>query len=77
MLRWRQNAKVLGPPELREQAESRLALLRDRHANGFEPAKTVDRPLREAPAPRPAPTAAARPRSAPSASPGWSPSPAC
>jgi proteasome accessory factor C len=50
VLRWRQNARVLGPDELREEAESRLALLHDRHRNGgFEPAKTVDRPLREAP----------------------------
>jgi predicted DNA-binding transcriptional regulator YafY len=50
VLRWRQNAQVLGPDELREEAESRLALLHDRHRNGgFEPAKTVDRPLREAP----------------------------
>ncbi len=46
VLRWRQNTRVLDPPDLRERAESRLALLRDRHANGFEPAKTVDRPLR-------------------------------
>jgi predicted DNA-binding transcriptional regulator YafY len=49
VLRWRQNAQVLGPDELREEAESRLGLLQDRHQNGFEPAKTVDRPLREAP----------------------------
>jgi proteasome accessory factor C len=46
VLRWRQNAKVLDPPALREKADTRLALLRDRHANGFKPAKTVDRPLR-------------------------------
>ena len=46
VLRWRQNARVLDPPDLRERAEHRLALLRDRHANGFEPAKTVERPLR-------------------------------
>jgi proteasome accessory factor BC len=46
VLRWRQNAKVLDPPALRDQADTRLALLRDRHANGFVPAKTVDRPLR-------------------------------
>ncbi len=51
VLRWRQNAKVLDPEGIREQAESRLALLRDRHENGFEPAETVERPLR-APAPR-------------------------
>ncbi len=46
VLRWRQNAKVLDPPTLRDEAETRLVLLRDRHANGFKPAKTVDRPLR-------------------------------
>ena len=50
VLRWRQNAQVLGPDELRAEAESRLGLLQDRHRNGgFEPAETVDRPLREAP----------------------------
>ncbi|HEX6229023.1 MAG TPA: WYL domain-containing protein [Solirubrobacterales bacterium] len=49
VLRWRQNAQVLGPDELRKEAESRLGLLQERHLNGFEPAKTVDRPFREAP----------------------------
>jgi proteasome accessory factor BC len=49
VLRWRQNAEVLGPEELREEAEGRLGTLHARHENGFEPAKTVDRPLREAP----------------------------
>ena len=49
VLRWRQNACVLGPDELREEAESRLGLLHERHHNGFEPAEIVDRPLREAP----------------------------
>src|SRR3954452_10977622 len=49
VLRWRQNAQVLEPGELREEAESRLGLLHDRHHNGFEPAEIVDRPLREAP----------------------------
>ncbi|HEX2708612.1 MAG TPA: WYL domain-containing protein [Solirubrobacterales bacterium] len=49
VLRWRQNAQVLGPDDLREEAESRRTLLRDRHENGFEPAKVVDRPLRDAP----------------------------
>jgi proteasome accessory factor C len=49
VLRWRQNAQVLGPDELREEAEGRLGLLHDRHQNGFEPAETVDRPLREVP----------------------------
>ncbi len=47
VLRWRQNAQVLGPDELREEAEGRLGLLHERHHNGFEPAKTVERPLRE------------------------------
>jgi proteasome accessory factor BC len=49
VLRWRQNAAVLAPAELREETERRLALLHDRHHNGFEPAPTVERPLREAP----------------------------
>ncbi len=49
VLRWRQNAAVLGPGELREEAEGRLGTLHARHENGFEPAKTVERPLREAP----------------------------
>jgi proteasome accessory factor C len=49
VLRWRQNAEVLGPDELREEAESRLGLLHERHDNGFQPAEIVDRPLREAP----------------------------
>jgi proteasome accessory factor BC len=49
VLRWRQNAQVLGPDELRAEAESRLGLLHERHENGFQPAEIVDRPLREAP----------------------------
>jgi proteasome accessory factor BC len=49
VLRWRQNAQVLGPEELREEAESRLGLLHERHRNGFQPAKIVDRPLPEPP----------------------------
>jgi proteasome accessory factor C len=49
VLRWRQNAQVLGPEELRAEAEGRLGLLQDRHQNGFEPAEIVERPLREAP----------------------------
>jgi predicted DNA-binding transcriptional regulator YafY len=49
VLRWRQNARVLEPDELREEADGRLGLLHSRHENGFEPAKTVERPLREAP----------------------------
>ena len=49
VLRWRQNAQVLAPDELRGEAESRLGMLHERHRNGFQPAKIVDRPLREAP----------------------------
>ncbi len=49
VLRWRQNAQVLGPDELRAEAEERLGLLQDRHKNGFEPAEIVKRPLRDAP----------------------------
>jgi proteasome accessory factor BC len=49
VLRWRQNAQVLGPDELRVEAESRLGLLHERHDNGFQPAEIVDRPLREVP----------------------------
>jgi proteasome accessory factor C len=49
VLRWRQNAQVLAPEELRREAESRLGLLHERHHNGFEPAEIVDRPLREGP----------------------------
>ncbi|HWB68555.1 MAG TPA: WYL domain-containing protein, partial [Solirubrobacterales bacterium] len=49
VLRWRQNVQVLGPEGLRGEVDSRLSLLQDRHHNGFEPAKVVDRPLREAP----------------------------
>jgi proteasome accessory factor BC len=49
VLRWRQNAQVLGPDALRTEAESRLGLLHERHDNGFQPAEIVDRPLREAP----------------------------
>jgi predicted DNA-binding transcriptional regulator YafY len=49
VLRWRQNAEVLAPDELREEAETRLGLLLDRHQNGFEPAEIVARPLRDTP----------------------------
>jgi predicted DNA-binding transcriptional regulator YafY len=49
VLRWRQNAQVLAPEDLREEVDGRLALLRARHENGFEPAEIVDRPLRDAP----------------------------
>jgi predicted DNA-binding transcriptional regulator YafY len=49
VLRWRQNAQVLAPEELRMEAESRLDLLHERHRNGFSQAKTVERPPPEAP----------------------------
>lgn len=49
VLRWRANAQVLAPDDLREEAEKRRELLRERHENGFKPAKIVDRPLRETP----------------------------
>jgi len=36
VLRWRQNASVLGPARLREVARERTALLRDRHLEPFD-----------------------------------------
>ena len=42
VLRWRQNAEVLDPPELRDLAEERISLLRDRHVNGFKIAATTE-----------------------------------
>lgn len=44
VLRWRQNAEVLGPPELRAVAEERINLLRDRHLEGFTVAEPADEP---------------------------------
>jgi proteasome accessory factor C len=38
VLRWREHAAVIGPPELAEQAAERLALLRERHDGEFETA---------------------------------------
>jgi proteasome accessory factor BC len=49
VLRWRQNAQVLAPDDLREKAEKRRELLLQRHENGFRPAEVVDRPLEEQP----------------------------
>jgi proteasome accessory factor C len=49
VLRWRQNAQVLAPDGLREEAEKRRELLLARHENGFRPAEVVDRPLEEQP----------------------------
>jgi proteasome accessory factor C len=47
VLSWRENARLLDPPELAAEAEERLALLRDRHRDEFGVAKTVKRPLAE------------------------------
>jgi proteasome accessory factor BC len=50
VLRWRQHATVLDPPELAEEVEERLELLAGRHAGDFEPADSV----RTVPPPAPA-----------------------
>ena len=47
VLGWRQNAELLEPADLREEVQRRLSLLRERHLNGFEPAKTLDHPMAE------------------------------
>jgi proteasome accessory factor BC len=47
VLSWRENARLLDPPELAAEADERLALLRDRHRKEFDVAKTVRRPLAE------------------------------
>jgi proteasome accessory factor BC len=47
VLSWRENARLLDPPELAAEAGERLALLRDRHREEFDVAKTVRRPLAE------------------------------
>lgn len=49
VLRWRANARVLAPDDLKAEAEERVDTLRSRHVNGFQPAEVVDRPLRDAP----------------------------
>jgi proteasome accessory factor BC len=49
VLRWRANAQVLAPDDLRAETEARVDTLRNRHINGFEPAEVVDRPLRDQP----------------------------
>ncbi len=45
VLSWRENARLLDPPELATEADERLALLRDRHRTEFDVAKTVRRPV--------------------------------
>jgi predicted DNA-binding transcriptional regulator YafY len=47
VLSWRENAKLIDPPELAKQADERLELLRKRHKTEFGVAKTVSRPLAE------------------------------
>src|SRR3954467_13968134 len=49
VLRWRANAEVLAPDDLRVEAGKRRGLLLERHENGFRPAKVVDRPLDDQP----------------------------
>jgi proteasome accessory factor C len=45
VLSWRENATLLSPPELAEEANKRLGLLRNRHGEEFGVADTVKRPL--------------------------------
>ena len=47
VLSWRENAALLTPSELAEEANERLELLRDRHGDEFDVAKTVSRPVIE------------------------------
>jgi proteasome accessory factor BC len=47
VLSWRENARLLDPPELAADADERLALLRERHRREFAVAETVRRPLPE------------------------------
>ncbi|HEX2127923.1 MAG TPA: WYL domain-containing protein [Solirubrobacterales bacterium] len=53
VLSWRENARLLDPPELAKEAGERLALLRERHRKEFEVAKTVRRPVAEGNGSRP------------------------
>ena len=46
VLRWRRNAAVLDPADLRAAATERVDLLRDRHVKGFDAAKVVEHPTR-------------------------------
>jgi proteasome accessory factor C len=48
VLGWRDNAKLLEPAELAEEAAARRELLLTRHRDEFEVAKVVDRPAAEA-----------------------------
>jgi proteasome accessory factor BC len=53
VLSWRDNARLLAPPELAASAEERLALLRERHREELRVADTVSRPLAEGNGSRP------------------------
>ena len=81
VLRWRENAAVLDPPELADEADERLALLRDRHRERLRAAEDGRPPARRGRDGAATALALQRPRasrrSAPSASPAWSRSPGC
>ena len=47
VLSWRDNARLLDPPDLAKDANERLELLRDRHRTEFDVAKTISRPVAE------------------------------
>jgi proteasome accessory factor C len=48
VLGWRENAKLLEPKDLAQEAAARLELLRKRHSGKFTVAKTVSRPMAQA-----------------------------
>src|SRR5688572_23650905 len=47
VLSWRENAKLISPPEAAAEAAERLDVLRDRHRGEFDVASTVKRPVLE------------------------------
>ena len=47
VLAWRENAQLLEPEDLAEEAAQRLQLLRRRHRSGFDVADTIRRPIAE------------------------------
>jgi proteasome accessory factor C len=47
VLSWRENAKLISPPEAAAEAAERLEVLRDRHRGEFDVASTVKRPVLE------------------------------
>ncbi len=49
-LAWRNNARILEPPELALEATERLQMLRERHEGEFKVAETVNRPIEASPA---------------------------